>query len=103
MCMIGRVAEEKGLWLIEDAACGLGATCRGCICGTFGKLSCFSFHPRKIITTGEGGMVATNDDQITRQVHALRGHGLADGVLGFNYRMSDINAAVGTVQPCKSH
>ena len=101
MDRIGRVAEDKGLWLIEDAACALGATYHGRKCGTFGKLACFSFHPRKITTTGEGGMVATNDDQIGRQVRALRDHGLADGDFlfpGFNYRMSDLNAALGSVQ-----
>jgi perosamine synthetase len=101
MDAIVRIAKERGLIIIEDAACALGAEYRGQKCGTFGAASCFSFHPRKVITTGEGGVVVTNDDAIAGRVRSLRNHGNLDGdfpLLGYNYRISDINAAVGVAQ-----
>ena len=98
---ISKLARERGIIIIEDAACSLGAAYRGQKCGTFGLVSCFSFHPRKITTTGEGGVVVTNDDRIAAKIRALRHHGMDDGDFsfpGFNYRMSDLNAAVGVAQ-----
>jgi dTDP-4-amino-4,6-dideoxygalactose transaminase len=109
------IAERHGLWMLEDAACGFGAWYHGASAGTLGDAGAFSFHPRKSITTGEGGMITTADEQLARQVAILRDHGasrtdlarhdggagflLADyDDLGFNYRMTDLQGAVGCVQ-----
>jgi perosamine synthetase len=99
------LARAHGLAVVEDAACALGATYRGSPCGSLGDLGCFSFHPRKVITTGEGGMVVTDSDALAERIERLRSHGgvRAGGRfrfedVGFNYRLSDIQAAIGTVQ-----
>ena len=99
------LARRHGLAVIEDAACAIGTTYHGRHCGALGTLGCFSFHPRKVITTGEGGMITTDDDALAERVALLRSHGgvRQDGrfvfeAAGFNYRMSDILAAVGVAQ-----
>jgi dTDP-4-amino-4,6-dideoxygalactose transaminase len=90
--------------LLEDAAGALGARYRGRACGSLGVAGCLSFHPRKIVTTGEGGAVTTNDDAFAAEVRLLRNHGWrslvpADmPVPGLNYRLSDILCAVGIPQ-----
>lgn len=96
---------ERDVTLICDAACSLGGEIEGRRTGGFGAASCFSFHPRKSLTTGEGGMVITDDDRLAARLRRLRNHGTephgwrASFVEpGFNYRMSDINAALGLVQ-----
>jgi dTDP-4-amino-4,6-dideoxygalactose transaminase len=76
MTAIMSVADRYGIPVIEDAACALGAKWEEHQAGTWGVMGCFSFHPRKAITTGEGGAVATNDDQLARKLRALRNHGL---------------------------
>jgi len=92
------------LRVLEDAAGALGARRRGCACGGLGLLGCLSFHPRKIVTTGEGGAVTTNDAAIAAAVASLRNHGWHSLVPpdmpapGFNYRLSDILCAVGLPQ-----
>jgi perosamine synthetase len=102
---IGLVARRHQLQVLEDAACALGSRFRGQACGTFGDAGCFSFHPRKIITTGEGGILATNRDDFARQIEVLRSHGgvrqewrFSFQESGFNYRLSDLQAAVGVAQ-----
>ncbi|HVR40187.1 MAG TPA: DegT/DnrJ/EryC1/StrS family aminotransferase [Thermoanaerobaculia bacterium] len=98
-------------WVVEDAACAFGATYRGRHCGTFADAATFSFHPRKSITTGEGGMVTTADAHTAQLARSLRDHGagqrepgtpsflLTDfDVLGFNYRMTDVQGAIGCAQ-----
>ena len=111
---INAIAKEYGLTVIEDAACALGAKIGERHEGGFGNTSCVSFHPRKSITTGEGGMVMTDDSALAKRMRELRTHGStvsADardkgkGFLlpefpeaGYNYRMTDINAAVGLAQ-----
>jgi perosamine synthetase len=99
------VAATGGLAVIEDAACALGAEYRGRPVGGIGLAGCFSFHPRKSITTGEGGMIATSDGPLAQRIRLLRSHGgVREGGrftfedAGFNYRMSDILAAVGVAQ-----
>lgn len=99
------VADEHGIPVVEDAACAIGASYRGRQVGGFGALGCFSFHPRKAITTGEGGMVTTDDAVLADRIKLLRSHGATrkDGrftfeAAGFNYRLSDILAAVGVAQ-----
>lgn len=105
MDKVQAIAAKYSLELIEDSACALGAQCHGKPVGTFGKLGIFSFHPRKSITTGEGGAVVTNDAELAEQCRAWRNHGQRliqgqrDFVLpGLNYRMTEIQAAIGTVQ-----
>lgn len=99
------IAENEGLEIIEDAACAFGANYGDKQVGTFGKLGVFSFHPRKSITTGEGGMVVTNDSQLAERIRILRNHGQTMSnrrrqflEAGFNYRLTDIQAAIGNVQ-----
>lgn len=102
---ICEVAERHGIPVIEDAACALGARLEGVAAGAWGTLGSYSFHPRKAVTTGEGGAVACPSDAYVRVLRALRNHGLdpdaprPDFVLpGFNYRMSEMQAAVGVEQ-----
>ncbi|MBY8880042.1 DegT/DnrJ/EryC1/StrS family aminotransferase [Streptomyces sp. PLK6-54] len=103
-----------GAALVEDAACAIGSTVRGRSVGAGALLAAWSFHPRKLVTTGEGGMVTTDDEQWARRLRRLREHGMNASAaerhasstpvlesyleVGFNYRMTDIQAAVGLVQ-----
>jgi perosamine synthetase len=101
--------------IIEDAACAAGAAWQGHSAGALGDLGVFSFHPRKSITTGEGGMVTTDNDKLAERVKMLRNHGASVSeeerhrgpkpyllpefeLLGFNYRMTDLQGSVGLVQ-----
>ncbi|MGV7224433.1 MAG: DegT/DnrJ/EryC1/StrS family aminotransferase [Nitrospinales bacterium] len=102
------LANRYNLPVIEDAACALGAALHGKQAGSWGILGCFSFHPRKTITTGEGGIITTNDPQLARKLRALRNHGLDPDSLtpdfimpGFNYRMTEFQAAMGITQMSK--
>lgn len=118
MDAINAIADRHGLAVIEDAACAIGSTYRGRSVGTLGDLGCFSFHPRKVITTGEGGMVTTNHPDLAEKINSLRNHGAtglpadererplpwsmaSHDVLGYNLRMADILAAVGIAQMAK--
>ena len=98
------LAERRGLWVLEDAAEAHGATYRGRPVGSIGQAASFSFYANKIITTGEGGMVTTNDPEIARLGRRLRDHAFSDErhfwhkYLGFNYRMTNMQAAVGLAQ-----
>jgi perosamine synthetase len=109
------IARSRGLWVLEDSACGFGAWYRGRHSGTIGDAGCFSFHPRKSITTGEGGMVTTADPALEATLRSLRDHGASrsdlqrhtakDGFLladydrlGYNYRMTDVQGALGSAQ-----
>ena len=105
MSKITKVAEQYGVPVIEDAACALGAEIEGRRAGTWGLMGCFSFHPRKAITTGEGGIVTTDDARLVRRLRMLRNHGLdpeapaPDFVLpGHNMRMTEFQAALGSTQ-----
>lgn len=105
MAAINKIAHKYNLPIIEDAACALGASYKGKACGTMGNLGCFSFHPRKSVTTGEGGMIVTNDESLAAKIAVLRSHGgvrqqfyMRFDEAGFNYRLSDILAAVGVAQ-----
>jgi dTDP-4-amino-4,6-dideoxygalactose transaminase len=110
-----RAEVPSGVKLIEDAACAAGAEYHGVCAGGLGDIACFSFHPRKIITTGEGGMLTTNNSQWAAEAERLRNHGASIpeearhvsatpyqmpefDALGFNYRMTDLQAAVGLAQ-----
>lgn len=97
-------AVPDGVALLEDAAGALGARRNGRACGGLGRLGCLSFHPRKIVTTGEGGAVTTNDEEIADVIRRLRHHGIeprGDFEIrspGLNYRLPDILCALGTSQ-----
>jgi perosamine synthetase len=111
------LARRRGLTLIEDGACSLGASYRGQRVGGIAAPTTFSFHPRKMVTTGEGGMITTNDAELAGKARVLRAAGAsisdldrheAKGVLvqkygevGYSYRMTDIQAAIGIVQMTK--
>jgi dTDP-4-amino-4,6-dideoxygalactose transaminase len=114
------IAKKHKLWVVEDAACGFGASYHGRHAGTFGEMGCFSFHPRKSITTGEGGMITTALPKFDRLCRIFRDHGasrtdyvrvsrksaylLADfNHLGYNYRLTDIQAAIGCAQMKKAN
>jgi perosamine synthetase len=106
-----RILETAGSYsvpVVEDAACSLGASLRGRQSGSWGVLGCFSFHPRKAVTTGEGGVVTTGDKRLAGILRALRNHGLdpdapsSDFIMpGFNYRMTEFQAALGQTQMAK--
>jgi perosamine synthetase len=107
--------DFPSLKIIEDAACAAGAALNGKPAGSLGDIGCFSFHPRKSITTGEGGMLTTNDDALAGMLNMLRNHGAsiseeqrhlgakpfllaAYDIIGYNYRMTDLQGALGVVQ-----
>jgi perosamine synthetase len=98
------LARRRGLWVLEDAAEAHGATYRGRPVGSLGLAGSFSFYANKIITTGEGGMVTTNDAEVARLGRRLRDHAFSDErhfwhkYIGFNYRMTNLQAAVGLAQ-----
>lgn len=105
MIEISRVARAHGLVVVEDAACALGAKYYGRKVGTFGDLACFSFHPRKTLTTGEGGAVASNNPDISARLRRLRNHGMERTPAGMqffesatNYRLTNFQAALGRLQ-----
>ena len=111
---INAIAKKHGIDVVEDAAPAIGSDYKGHRTGSNAHQTVFSFHPRKVITTGEGGMITTDDDALADRARKLRAHGMsvsdldrhkADRViieqyneLGFNYRMSDIQASIGLVQ-----
>ena len=105
MAEICAVAGKHNLRVIEDAACALGTTSNGTHVGAFGDFGCFSFHPRKAVTTGEGGLVVSRDRTLIEAVKDLRNHGMRVSgstrdfvVAGLNYRMTEFQAALGAGQ-----
>lgn len=96
------IADALGsLPIVEDAACALGSRFPEAPCGKLGVVSCMSFHPRKILTTGEGGICLTDDDRVADQLRMLRNHGQLRGefvVAAGNYRMTEMAAALGLAQ-----
>ncbi|WFU18951.1 DegT/DnrJ/EryC1/StrS family aminotransferase [Bradyrhizobium sp. CB3481] len=110
-----RAILPEGIPIVEDAACAIGASYSGRPAGSLGEIGCFSLHPRKVVTCGEGGVVTTNDDELAQLIDTYRNHGAsvseevrhrggrpwelpAFKVFGFNYRMTDIQAAIAQVQ-----
>ena len=117
---INSLANQYGLNIVEDAACGFGSKLNEKHVGLFGDTGCFSFHPRKAITTGEGGMITTNDSALAEKIMILRDHGAEKSDLqrhlgarpyllsdhtkaGYNFRMTDICAALGAAQMNRSN
>ena len=111
------LCAPRGIAVIEDAACAAGSQYRGRSAGAGAWLAAFSFHPRKLITTGEGGMLVTPDGELAARLRRLREHGMTVSAaerhhrrqpvveqyaeVGFNYRMTDVQAAIGLVQLAK--
>ncbi len=107
------LARDNDLSVVEDAAHAVGATYRGRMCGTIGDVGCFSFFANKNLSTGEGGMVVTDDDDLAERIRVMRSHGMTTltwdrhrghgysydvTALGYNYRTSEVASALGTVQ-----
>ena len=111
------LCDPRGILIVEDAACAIGSTYHGHLIGTDSDLVTFSFHPRKLVTTGEGGMLVSRRDEWASRARALREHGMSVSAaerhrsdvpvtesyleVGFNYRLTDLQAAVGLVQLTK--
>ena len=113
---LAALAAQRGIALIEDAACAVGSTYRGRPIGgnLHSPLVCFSFHPRKIVSTGDGGMITTGSEELARRLRLLRQHGMSVDdrkrhqsrtvvaeeypILGYNYRLTDVQAAIGLAQ-----
>lgn len=102
---IKTICEKYNLPLIEDGACAIGSTENGIKCGSIADLTCFSFHPRKLLTTGEGGAITTNNDEWAKKLEIKLNHGasVTDGKFdfvdfGYNYRMSELQAIMGIKQ-----
>jgi len=99
------IANDYGLFIIEDACQSLGAKCNNKKVGSIGEIGCFSFYPSKNITTGEGGMIITNSDDLAEQCRLIRHHGEPSWYvynrLGYNYRMTEIQGAIGGIQLTK--
>lgn len=105
ICEVAEVAGYHRVPIVEDAACAIGATENGRAAGSFGTVGCFSFHPRKVITTGEGGMLVTDDERIASFARAYRNHGQQsiNGKVEFvmpggNLRITEMQGAIGVVQ-----
>jgi perosamine synthetase len=115
MDAISAITRRHSLPVIEDSACAIGSSYNGDLIGRpIGRMACFSFHPRKVLTTGEGGMITTDEDELAERLRRLRQHAMSlsdvarhnaktiatetyDEV-GYNYRMTDMQAAIGLVQ-----
>jgi perosamine synthetase len=114
---LAALCRRRGLALVQDAACAAGSTYRGRPAGAGAQLAAWSFHPRKLLTTGEGGMLTCEDPQWAARLRRLREHGMSVSAaerhasanvtlesydeVGFNYRMTDVQAAIGLVQLAK--
>ena len=102
MDRINEIAEKYGLIVIEDAAQAHGAICNGQKVGSIGDMSCFSFYPTKNMTTSEGGIITTDDEDLADSARIFRAHGASiryhHGEIGYNFRMTDIAAAIGLAQ-----
>ncbi len=114
---IRALCEPRRIAVIEDAACAAGSVYRGRLAGASAQLAAFSFHPRKLLTTGEGGMIVTPDGAVAARLRRLREHGMNASAaqrhasqqpviesyleVGYNYRMTDVQAAIGLVQLTK--
>jgi perosamine synthetase len=111
------LARERGIALVEDSACAVGSRLHGRPIGASGRLGCFSFHPRKVLVTGEGGMIVTGDGELAARLRRLRHQGMSVSDLerhravqpllesypevGYNFRLSDLHAALGLAQLAK--
>ncbi|HXT84260.1 MAG TPA: DegT/DnrJ/EryC1/StrS family aminotransferase [Verrucomicrobiae bacterium] len=102
MLEINSLAKENSLFVIEDACQSLGSTYLQKQTGTLGDIGCFSFYASKVITTGEGGAIATNNDEFAEKLRMIRNHGMIQGydttIFGLNLRLPELNAGIGKIQ-----
>lgn len=99
---LNEIANQHSLYIIEDACQSLGSTYKNKQTGTFGKMGCFSMYASKVLTSGEGGAIVTNEDKIADTLKMIRNHGMVEGydtrVLGLNYRLPELSAAIAKIQ-----
>jgi len=99
---ISEVAKKHGLRIIEDAAQSLGSTFKGKHTGTFSDIGCYSLYPAKVMTSGEGGLIVTNNKKLTEKLRMIRNHGMVHGydtkIFGLNLRLPEISAAIAKIQ-----
>ena len=99
---LNEIANQHSLYIIEDACQSLGSTYKNKQTGTFGTMGCFSMYASKVLTAGEGGAIVTNEDKIADTLKMIRNHGMVEGydtrVLGLNYRLPELSAAIAKIQ-----
>lgn len=102
MTLIRELASKHSLYVIEDACQSLGSIYKGKHTGTLSDLGCYSFYPSKVLTSGEGGAIVTNNKELADKIKMIRNHGMLEGydtrILGMNLRMGEINAAIAIAQ-----
>ena len=99
---INEIANQHSIYIIEDACQSLGSTYKNKQTGTFGKMGCFSMYASKVLTAGEGGAIVTNEDKLADTLKMIRNHGMVEGydtrLLGLNYRLPELSAAIAKIQ-----
>jgi dTDP-4-amino-4,6-dideoxygalactose transaminase len=99
---LNEIANQYSLYIIEDACQSLGSIYKNKQTGTFGTMGCFSMYAGKVMTSGEGGAIVTNDDKIADTLKMIRNHGMVEGydtrILGLNYRLPELSAAIAKIQ-----
>ncbi len=102
LCELNEIANQYSLYIIEDACQSLGSIYKNKQTGTFGTMGCFSMYASKVMTSGEGGAIVTNDDKIADTLKMIRNHGMVEGydtrILGLNYRLPELSAAIAKIQ-----
>jgi dTDP-4-amino-4,6-dideoxygalactose transaminase len=102
LCELNEIANQYSLYIIEDACQSLGSLYKNKQTGTFGTMGCFSMYASKVLTAGEGGAIVTNDDKLADTLKMIRNHGMVEGydtqILGLNYRLPELSAAIAKIQ-----
>jgi perosamine synthetase len=102
LCELDEIANQHSLYIIEDACQSLGSIYKNKQTGTFGTMGCFSMYASKVLTAGEGGAIVTNDDRLADTLKMIRNHGMVEGydtrILGLNYRLPELSAAIAKIQ-----
>jgi dTDP-4-amino-4,6-dideoxygalactose transaminase len=102
LCELNEIANQYSLYIIEDACQSLGSIYKNKQTGTFGTMGCFSMYASKVLTAGEGGAIVTNDDKLADTLKMIRNHGMVEGydtqILGLNYRLPELSAAIAKIQ-----
>lgn len=102
LCELNEIANQYSLYIIEDACQSLGSLYKNKQTGTFGTMGCFSMYASKVLTSGEGGAIVTNDDKLADTLKMIRNHGMVEGydtqMLGLNYRLPELSAAIAKIQ-----
>ena len=102
LCELNEIANQYSLYIVEDACQSLGSLYKNKQTGTFGTMGCFSMYASKVLTSGEGGAIVTNDDKLADTLKMIRNHGMVEGydtqMLGLNYRLPELSAAIAKIQ-----